>query len=348
MTIAIVAIPRDDDHVWKVSSEKVPHLTLLALGNEVGNLAGVVNYLGHIAETSLPKFGLGVDHRGVLGPDEADVLFFRKDGMKCLLDARADLLKNRDIFIAYNTSPQFPTWTPHLTLGFPSSPAKPDDREFPISWVSFDRIALWTGNFEGPEFKLKDDWFSGMEAAWSSLSVDGIQHHGIKGMHWGSRKSTIEGVSRSVSRDAKKDATEFARAKQFFGEGAGTRRKLIKAQVESKSKKDPAFKKAFDHHLANQDMEKHVSRAKSERKRKDVVKGTAKTARGVSHILRGNSQYASAAAAMLVGGAMFAHKKGIDAIVLKAGKTALAQARGTKIKAGMPASDFLRAMGVNP
>lgn len=52
--------------------------------------------------------------------------------------------------------------------------------------------------------------------------------------------------------------------------------------------------------------------------------------------------------AMLDGGAMYAHKKGIDKVVFNAGKTALSQVKGTKIKAGMPASEFLKAMGVNP
>lgn len=114
---------------------------------------------------------------------------------------------------------------------------------------------------------------------------DFLMHFGVKGMKWGVRKDSIPGVSSRTSREARKDATEFAKAKMFFGEGAGTRRKLIKAKVESKSAKDPSYKKAFDHHLGNQDLGKRASQARGERKRKDVAKTTAKTARGVKNLV---------------------------------------------------------------
>lgn len=94
-----------------------------------------------------------------------------------------------------------------------------------------------------------------------------LEHYGVKGMQWGVRKAP--GVSGRVNRDAAKDAKEFARAKQFYGKGAGTRRKLIKAKVEEKSKRSGDYKKAFDHHLNSQDMSKHSDKAVAERKSKD-------------------------------------------------------------------------------
>lgn len=180
-----------------------------------------------------------------------------------------------------------------------------------------------------------------------SHSEEDIVHFGVKGMRWGHRKSDHPGASRSTNREARKDAEEFARAKMFYGEGAGNRRKLIKATVEGKGKKDPTYKQAFDHHLANQDMSTHASKARGERKRKNVKNSTAKTARGISHLLRGNAQYASAAAAMLFGGAMYAHKKGIDKIVLNAGKTTLKKVKNGSPKAGQSGSAFLKSMGIN-
>lgn len=100
------------------------------------------------------------------------------------------------------------------------------------------------------------------------LTVDEfLEHYGVKGMQWGVRKAP--GVSGRVNRDAAKDAKEFARAKQFYGKGAGTRRKLIKAKVEEKSKRSGDYKKAFDHHLNSQDMSKHSDKAVAERKSKD-------------------------------------------------------------------------------
>lgn len=175
--------------------------------------------------------------------------------------------------------------------------------------------------------------------------LDELMHFGVKGMHWGVRRDRASGASGHTNRMAKKDAHEFARAKLFYGEGAGTRRKLIKAKVEGRTKSIPNYKKAFDHHLANQDLSKHASKAQSERARKNTVKSTAKTARGVRHILNGNSQYASLAAAMLVGGAMYAHKSGVDKVIFNGGKTLL---RNIQLQAsGSARNDFLRNLGVN-
>lgn len=106
-----------------------------------------------------------------------------------------------------------------------------------------------------------------------------LEHHGIKGMRWGVRNdSRIPGISRSVNRDARKDAKEFAAAKLFFGEGAGTRRKLIKNTVEAKSKRNSDYSKAFKKHLDSQDLSKHASNAVSKRKsidRRDRAKKQA-------------------------------------------------------------------------
>jgi len=110
-----------------------------------------------------------------------------------------------------------------------------------------------------------------------------FEHHGVKGMKWGIRNDYHPDVSNKVNREAKKDAKEFARAKLFYGQGAGTRRKLIKNKVEGKSKVRPDYKKAFDHHLANQNLADHATKAQAERRRKDVKNSTAKTARGVKN-----------------------------------------------------------------
>jgi hypothetical protein len=174
--------------------------------------------------------------------------------------------------------------------------------------------------------------------------MEDLVHFGVKGMHWGVRHDGPASVSRKTNSAAKSDAKEFARAKLFYGEGAGTRRKLIKAAVEGKSKKDPAYKRAFDHHLAKQDMSKHSEKARSERTRKNVANSTRRGIRGTSHILRGNSQYASAATAIAVGGALYAHKAGIDKIIIGKGKQTY-----TKIKnpANMKrAQNLLRDMGI--
>lgn len=189
--------------------------------------------------------------------------------------------------------------------------------------------------------KIDEEFFHSDEPSPSDI----IEHYGVKGMRWGVTRAESTGIPRKTNRTASKDAKEFARAKQFYGEGAGTRRKLIKAKVEGRSAKDPNYKKAFDKHLATQDSAKHATKAKGERRRKDVSNSTRRGVRGASHILRGNSQYASAATAIVVGGALYAHKAGIDKVVLKAGKSAystIKNSSNTKI-----GSDWLRSQGVN-
>src|SRR5262245_40006802 len=128
--LVIVALPTEDDYVNKISSEKVAHMTLLFLGDasQVPNLAPILDFVGHAANISLSRFGMEVDHRGVLGIDQADTLFFSKwkwSGFETINAFRSNLLKNTDIRKAYDSTPQFPEWVPHLTLGYPEAPANP-------------------------------------------------------------------------------------------------------------------------------------------------------------------------------------------------------------------------------
>ena len=138
-----------------------------------------------------------------------------------------------------------------------------------------------------------------------------IAHVGVKGMKWGVRKNNYEGASSRTNREARKDAGEFSRAKMFYGEGAGTRRKLIKAQVEAKSKKDPAYKAAFDHHMSRQDLGRHAEKARGERRRKDTRAGVRKTGNAINRAINGPFA-GSAAIAMVAAGAAYAKNTGFD------------------------------------
>jgi len=177
-----------------------------------------------------------------------------------------------------------------------------------------------------------------------SSPEEALAHYGVKGMRWGVRKDNAPGVSSRTNREARKDAQEFARAKMFYGEGAGTRRKLINKSVESKAKRDPAYKKAFDHHLEKQDMSTHASKARSERRRKDTKAKVGRGIRGTRHILNGNSQYASAATALAVGGYMYAKQAGIDKVVVNAAKTAYSDAK--RAGKSRKTRQFLKDMGL--
>lgn len=113
-----------------------------------------------------------------------------------------------------------------------------------------------------------------------------LVHYGVKGMKWGVRNSDRpKGTPRRTERQAKRDAKEAARAKMFYGEGAGTRRKLINKSVEARSKRDAAYKEAFNRNLAKQDLSTHANKAISERRRKDFASGTKRTARGFKNLM---------------------------------------------------------------
>jgi hypothetical protein len=304
--LVIVALPSKDDYVYKISSEKVPHLTLLMLGEDASKIANfnlILDFVNHATSRSLKRFGLEVDHRGVLGPDLADVLFFSKfkwSGFPAINDFRSYLLQDNNIRMAYESTTQFPEWAPHLTLGFPATPAKSDDRDYPgISYVNFDRIAVWYGDYEGVEFPLKAyDW--DLEMAMSDIGKEAVDdilvHFGKLGMKWGVRKeqvpANIASVPKKTRKEAEKDAEEFTRAKLFFGQGAGTRRKLIKAKVEAKQVKDPLYAKAFNHFVKQTDLGQRASQAKNQRKRKDVTKQIKKVTKRASSLITPQHVYA--------------------------------------------------------
>ena len=113
----------------------------------------------------------------------------------------------------------------------------------------------------------------------------------------------------NVQKEALKDAREFARAQMFYGEGAGTRRKLIQATVDGKIARDPAYGRAFKNALARQDMAEHVTRARWERKRRDAAKTLQKNVRSV---LTGNHKGANTTVLVLGVAGYYAHQYGLD------------------------------------
>ena len=143
-----------------------------------------------------------------------------------------------------------------------------------------------------------------------------LYHYGVLGMKWG------------VRRTAAKDAKEYARAKMSYGEGAGTRRKLIKNTVRQRSK-DSQYKKYFDEALSKQDMAKHATKAKKERRRKDVKNATAKTGRGAINILTGHPERLGASMAGAYAAYAMAHKTGIDRVIFKSASVKMSNIYGT-------------------
>ena len=113
----------------------------------------------------------------------------------------------------------------------------------------------------------------------------------------------------SVIKDAAKDAAEYAAAKMSYGEGAGTRRKLIESAVQYKADRIPGYYQAFESALANQDITKHIKNAKRSRKTKDIG---AVTSRNVKAIARGDRSSMSTPVLVGVVALAIAHQTGYD------------------------------------
>lgn len=166
-----------------------------------------------------------------------------------------------------------------------------------------------------------------------------LVHSGIKGQKWGVRRFqnedgtlTEEGKQRygyydradgtkdykRLQKDAEKDAKEWAKAKAYYGEGAGTRRKLLKNQLSNKMK-DKDYKEAFESFLSSTDMQKVQKSANRERKVNDAKAFAGKTARGIKNFLLGAGT-ASVTAIALVN---VARMTGADKVIGRYGKQAL-------------------------
>lgn len=110
-------------------------------------------------------------------------------------------------------------------------------------------------------------------------------------------------------KEARKDAFEYASAKMSYGEGAGTRRKLIESAVSYKAARIPGYADAFDQAIASQNMAKHATMAKRQRQTKDV---SAAASRNIKALARGDKNGMSTP--LIVGIVAFgiAHQTGYD------------------------------------
>lgn len=171
-----------------------------------------------------------------------------------------------------------------------------------------------------------------------------LEHYGVPGMKWGVRRarnyspgapgralnkvarkasqSSTPGVSRKTDREARKDAEEVARAKMYYGQGAGTRRKLINKSVEAKKSRDPKYAKAFDKHMSEQDFSTHASKARKERSSTDRKIRNKQRAGAVARRLTGERGTQAALVGMAVAGAAFMRSPKAQAFVKNSYKSA--------------------------
>lgn len=138
----IALIPLESDPISSASSEKA-HMTLAWLG-EAEDLdddvieairSEVKEYASQVAGT----ISASVESRGELGDEGADVVFLEGDGIRAFRDGLVELPA---VEKAMARVEQYPEWTPHVTMGYPDTPAID---EYDGEQVTFDRLSLWVG-----------------------------------------------------------------------------------------------------------------------------------------------------------------------------------------------------------
>lgn len=293
MSNVIVAVPDEEDLVWKLSSEKIPHMTLLFLDNilEDEGVKRVWEYIAHAAN-NLNPFYLDVTSRGVLGSGEADVLFFNPKYTKKLDEFRSQLLADPVIAKAYLSVDQYSQWTPHLTMGYPDNPAKEqkDPYDKKIWGVRFNKIALWTDDYAGPEFLLPEPEYSIEEVAMNDKTETLLAHYGIKGMRWGRRKS--EGSSAvEVSTTATPGKKVTAKGGQNSPPSSDAIRVAAAKQKAKTSTTDALSTKELQELVNRMNLEQQYSRLTetkgffekldSDKKKVDKLMGAGQTANNV-------------------------------------------------------------------
>jgi len=99
-------------------------------------------------------------------------------------------------------------------------------------------------------------------------------------------------------------------AKAYYGEGAGTRRKLLKMELDKKLK-DPEYRKAFEKAVKKVDTAKSAKKAVRDRKVADVKSQTKRSVKMMAKTLTGTTTLAAAAI-------FYMHNKpAIDAFIQK-------------------------------
>ena len=163
---------------------------------------------------------------------------------------------------------------------------------------------------------------------------DELYHFGVKGMKWG------------IRREARRDAKESARAKMYYGEGAGVRRRNINAIVKQKSK-DPTYKAEYEKAYAKQDLSKARRSAQRQRtvtdKTKGFRQGAGRVGRAITREATAAVGFAAASAASAAIGYAIKNPKETKAFIQNAGRKASAE---VKIGATIGKA-FLRNHGFN-
>lgn len=116
---------------------------------------------------------------------------------------------------------------------------------------------------------------------------------------------------RKIMKLAQKDAEKFLSAEMAYGQGAGTRRKLVKAEIDQKmiDLADTDYADIFDMVYHNLDLNQFAKAAIRERKSLDRAMKTSKNFRAIRS---GNLNNLSTGAFLVAGAVIVARQTGYD------------------------------------
>lgn len=126
-------------------------------------------------------------------------------------------------------------------------------------------------------------------------SSEYLCHYGILGMRWGHRSAQTRN-ERHTQRLAIQDAKRYADAKMFYGETAGTKRKLLNAELNKKKTRMPGYEDAFNKALEDVDYARSAKKAVNKR---HAIDATYRTRVTVKKILGVTGPIAVAAATVI-------------------------------------------------
>ena len=127
-----------------------------------------------------------------------------------------------------------------------------------------------------------------------------------------------------IEKMAEKDAYDWGLAQMFFGEGAGTRRKLVAARIDQRVLDIPGYEQALDKAYAKLDQVEMAEKAVALRKKIDRANKTGKNIRALKN---GNIRGLSTGLYVVAGGYVLARATGYDKIIEAEARKRWAQAK---------------------
>lgn len=129
-----------------------------------------------------------------------------------------------------------------------------------------------------------------------------------------------------ITKMANKDAVTFLAAEMAYGEGAGTRRKLVKAMVDQKmvDYAGTDYAELFEEAYHRLDLNKFAQQAIRERKAMDRAAMASKNLRALKN---GNMRGLSTGVFLVVGGVYLARATGYDKVIVAESKKVYKKAK---------------------